>query len=459
MSKKILAALFISIVIAGTACAGTDGDQPGVETAKAVGAKPCGELATAECAKCGEPVPPETQPFEYKIGVNGFVRGEGVGSLNLSDFGYQPDHREGGLLYRVKPYAYWHPVDYIDIHLEGQGYGSMGGHDKSPDLSLYQGFAEARIPGKDWLSVKAGRQEFSYGSTFILGPDSFYNGLSFDAARVRLQPITGLSVDLLSGFYAAPSADGVKGNLSGAYASYAFSDGNALDAYGFRDTGSVDHHAGERLDSWGLRGTAKFEAITLELEPVYQSGEVLNPTTGGNDSISAYGGHADLSADATLGGLHHKFSIGYALGSGTKGAANGGSTAGEFRNPNNDTCIIGDMNVIGDLSGITVNDHHASGLQIITIGWGIDLTKNLTFSATSHYSSAGAVENGFSRSIGLETDFSMNYAINEDFSLLLAYDRFFTGAFFRDASGRSSDINYGYAMLSFNLDKTKPRKL
>ena len=434
-------------------------NEPGVATAPVAGAKPCGEAATSDGAQCGEPVPPEVPPFEYKIGVNGFVRGEGVGSLNLSDFGYHPDHREGGLLYRVKPYAYWHPVDYLDIHLEGQGYGSVGGHDKSPDLSLYQGFVEARLPGKEWLSVKAGRQEFSYGSTFILGPDSFYNGLSFDAARVRLQPVAALSIDLLGGFYAKPSADGVKGNLYGAYASFAFSEGNTLEAYGLRDTGSAEHHPGEHLESWGLRGTVRLGALSLELEPVYQSGALLTPVTGGNESISAYGGHADLSAEATLGGLHQKFSFGYALGSGTKGAADGASAAGEFRNPNNDTCIIGDMNLIGDLSGVTVNNHHASGLQIFTLGWGVDLAKDLAFSATGHYSRAGAVPDDFGRAIGLETDFSLNYTINEDFSLLLAYDRFFTGAFFRDASGSGSDIHYGYATLSFNLDKTKPRKL
>ena len=38
----------------------------------------------------------------------------------------------------------------------------------------------------------------SYGSTFILGPDSFYDGLSFDAARVRLQPIASLVSQNLS---------------------------------------------------------------------------------------------------------------------------------------------------------------------------------------------------------------------------------------------------------------------
>ena len=33
----------------------------------------------------------------------------------------------------------------------------------------------------------------------------------------------------------------------------------------------------------------------------------------------------------------------------------------------------------------------------------------------------------------------------------------FTGGFFRDASGSSSDIHYGYFMLQFDISKSKPK--
>ena len=113
------------------------------------------------------------------------------------------------------------------------------------------------------------------------------------------------------------------------------------------------------------------------------------------------------------------------------------------------------MHVIGDLSGVNVAGHHASGLQIYTLGWGIDITKKLNFTATAHYFMANGVENGFSRKLGLETDYNITYTINDDFSVIFAYDRFFTGEFFRNASGSGKDIDYGYAMLQFNFDKTK----
>lgn len=398
---------------------------------------------------------PEVPEFKYKVGVNGFVRGEAVNNFRLPDFSYAPGHGEGRFLYRVKPYAYWHPTDYLDIHVEGQGYGFTGGSQYSGKYSLYQGFVEGKIPEKDLLALKVGRQEFNYGSAFVLGPDSFYNGLSFDAARLRVQPLSPLTVDLLGGFYATPFSDGLKGYLAGTYATYTFSEGNAVEAYALRDTGSAERRGGEHLDTWGLRGTAKVGPVSLEIEPVYQSGKAFNSDSGANDNITAYGGHLDASVETDLAGFKNKFFTSYAYGSGSRDAANGGRINKEFRTPNNDNSLVGDMSVIGDMSGVTVGDSHASGLQIYTLGWGVDLTEKVNFSATGRYFLANNVPESFSRHLGLETDFTVTYAMNDNLSLIAGYDRFFTGGFFRDASGSGKDINYGYVMLQFDLAKTK----
>jgi alginate export protein len=403
-------------------------------------------------------VKPETPEFAYKAGVGGFLRGEGAGNFRLADFSQAPDHGEGRFLYRVKPYAYWHPTDYLDIHAEGQGYGFAGGnHQEYNRSSLYQGFVEAKVPGSDLLALKGGRQEFSYGSTFILGPDSFYDGLSFDAARLRVKPVEALTVDLLAGAYATPFSGGVKGNLAGAYSAYAISEGSAVEAYAFRDSGSTDHHAGEYLAIWGLRGTAKFGPVSLEFEPVYESGRTFNSARSANDRIDAFGGHLDATVESVLVGYNNKFFASYAYGSGSRAAANGISAAGEFRTPNNDNPLVGDMSVIGDMSGVTVGDHHASGLQIYTLGWGIDVLKELNFSATGRYFLANNVETGLSKNLGLETDFTLTYNVSDGLSFIAGYDRFFTGSFFRDASGSGKDIDYGYVMVQFDLFKSKPR--
>ena len=401
---------------------------------------------------------PELPAFAYKVGVGGFLRGEGVGSFRLPDFSYAPNHGEGRFLYRVKPYAYWHPTDWLDIHAEGQGYGFTGGsHQEFNRVSLYQGYVEAKLPGSEVVALKGGRQEFSYGSAFIIGPDSFYDGLSFDAARLRVKPVEPLTVDLLVGTYATPFSGGVEGNLAGAYATYGFSEGTAVEAYFFRDSGSTDHHAGEHLHIWGARFTGKVGPLAVEFEPVYESGRQFSAALGGNGRISAYGGHLDLSSESVLAGYNNKFFASYAYGSGSGEAANQLNFTREFRTPNNDNSLVGDMSVVGDMSGVTVNGHHASGLQIYTLGWGVDITKEVNFSATGRYFLANNVEDGLSRRLGLETDLTLTYNMAEGLSFILGYDRFSTGAFFRGASGSDRDINYGYLMVQFDISKSKPR--
>jgi hypothetical protein len=393
----------------------------------------------------------EAPAFQYKFGVNGILRSDVVGNFRLPDSSFTPGRREGRIVYRIKPYAYWHPADWLDIHMEGQGYGFDGGSQHTDKFNLYQGFVEAKLPGSDRLALKGGRQEFNYGSSFILGADSFYDGLSFDAVRLRVKPLEDLTVDLLGGSYAAPWADGVKGDLWGAYATYAPSKGSAIEAYLFRDAGSDDHHKGEYRDTYGLRSTSTLGPLTLEFEPVFQSGRLFNPDTGLNEEINAYGGHIDLAGEAKLGGIRNTIFLSYAAGSGDN------SGRKEFGNPNNDNSLVGDMGVIGALSGVDAGGFHASGIQAFTLGWGIDLADNINLTATGRKFMANAVPDGFGRYLGVEADFTLAYNISKDFSAIIGYDHFFTGKFFRDATGSDKGIDYGYAMLVFNLDKTKKR--
>jgi hypothetical protein len=397
------------------------------------------------------PVEPETTDFAYKIGVNGFLRGEGAKSFRLSDLSYAPGHDEGRFLYRIKPYAYWHPVDYLDLHLEGQGYGYNGGGQSLSELGLYQGFVEARIPGQNVVALKAGRQEFVYGSAFVLGSDTAFDGLSYDAVRLRLKPTNTLTLDIFAGRYAAKFSGGVSGNLFGGYLTFAPSDDSSLDLYALRDTAAGEHHDGTRLESLGLRSVSKLASFGLEVEPVYQTGKAFNAATGQNEDIDAFGGHIDLTRELETADVKHRFLMGYAAGSGSRNPKR------EFRNPDNDTSLLGDMHVVGDLSGIDAGDHHASGMQVYTLGWGIDLTDQLNFSATGHKFDAISTGDGISRHIGTEADFSLTYSFDKNLSLQLSYDRFFTERFFRDASGSAEDINYFYATLTFNIDKTKKR--
>ncbi len=399
---------------------------------------------------------PDRYDYEYRLGVNGFMRGEGAGTVRLPDSGYAPGHGEGRFLYRVKPYFFWHPAGWLDVHAEGQGYGYNGGSQQHSKVSLYQGFAEILCPSYEGNSLKAGRQELVYGSAFMLGSNSFYQGLTFDALRLRLTPVKPLMVDFFGGWYATPWSDGVEGSLAGAYATWNIAEGTALELYGFRDTGSDDRHSGEHRNSVGLRATAQLGPVFLEVEPVWQRGRLYNGVDE-NESINAWGGHVDLSADTDIAGFTNHLFAGAAYGSGSRDAAGGTSGRKEFLNQITDSSLTGDMGVVGDLSGLDVGDSHASGLQIYTLGWGVDITKELIFSATGRYFLANYTADEASRRIGLETDFTLTYEVSESLSVIAGYDRFFTGKFFRDASVSDDDIHYGYLMLQFDLSHSAPK--
>jgi len=396
---------------------------------------------------------PEEPPYLLKVGVSGYLRGEGSNNFtySLAGSGYTPDSGAGRLAYRIIPYLEWNPTAYLAITLQGQGYGFTLGSPRESQYSLYQTYLElSPLPAK-WISLKLGRQEFVYGSAFILGGNSFYNGLTFDAARLRITPLAELTLDLLGGSYAAPQSRYFRDSLVGAYLTYPLREGSGIEAYYLRDQGPQLTHSGEQLESVGIRGTARFGPASLEIEPVYQSGRLAD-STGRVEKIDAWGGHLDVTMDAEIKGVRNTFSCGYAYGSGSRDAADGRSTRREFSNTTNNSSLIGDMGLFHDLSGVTTNDGiHASGLQIATAGWGIDLLKNLNFTATGRSYRAAYTQAGMSRNLGVESDFILTWNMGDGTALILAYDHFFTGGFFREATGSTSDMEYGYAMLQFNL--------
>ena len=158
----------------------------------------------------------------------------------------------------------------------------------------------------------------------------------------------------------------------------------------------------------------------------------------------------DLTIDPALGRYPGKGFLSYAFGSGDRDAASGRFT--EFHNPNNDTPLIGDMSVVGDLSGVSAtgpagNTVHASGLHLITAGGGVDVTEKVNVSLDGHYYRAVKTPTGISKDVGFETNFIVTCKLTEQVSILASVNRFFTGQFYRDATGSGKDINYGYLQL------------
>ncbi|MEK6655647.1 MAG: alginate export family protein, partial [Thermodesulfobacteriota bacterium] len=274
------------------------------------------------------------------------------------------------------------------------------------------------------------------------------------AAKLSWKPAEKISLDLFGGQYVKKWAGDIEGKLYGVYATYAPRETLSVDLYGFRDTGGAGAtHVGgdhEVTYSVGTRIAGLIaKGVSVELEPVYQFGRKNRDGLSHND-IRAYGGHADLTIDPPLGRYPGKIFLSYAYGSGDGNPEEGKFT--EFHNPNNDTSLVGDMSVIGDLSGLSVvdpagNEVRASGLHVLTVGGGIDVTEKLNVSLDGHYFRAIKIPAGFSKDIGLETNLILTYKLNDRISLLASGNRFFTGDFFKDAAGSGKDINYVYAQL------------
>lgn len=389
-----------------------------------------------------------------KTGLDAMLRGESATSFSLADYTFTPNSNESRLLLRVRPSLTFTPAEYLAARIEGQWYAFHGDTDYDK-VRLYQGYLEGSLPGKR-VVLKAGRQELVYGSTFVLGGDSFFDGLSYDAVKLRVRPVDSLAIDLFAGKYSKDNSDGIRGELYGAHGTYRVSDDLAVDLYGFLDTGGeglIHNGRDEKSYSIGARIAGKLgTSITFEAEPVYQFGRHVEASS--HHEISAFGGHADLAIDHPIGRHPGRGFIGYAFGSGDGAATEGGFT--EFHNPNNDTALIGDMSVIGDLSGVTAidqagNEVHASGLHVVTVGGGVDLSEKLNLSLDGHYFRAVKTPAGISKDVGIETNLILTWNIIDNVALNASANRFFTGGFFKDATGSGKEINYGYLQAQANF--------
>ncbi len=407
---------------------------------------PPGGKSPQEAAANNPPDPLKFGPM--KLGLDSLVRPEATTNFSIGNFSFTPGNDERRILLRLRPSVTVSPSENLSARVEGQWYGFYDDKDFSL-ISLYQGYVEGVLPGVKGVSLKVGRQEFVYGSTFLLGADMFYDGLTFDAAKLSWKPTEKISLDLFGGRYVKKWAGGIEGKIYAIYATYTSKEILSVDLYGLRDTGGAgETHVGgehEVTYSVGTRLSGNLvKGVTFEVEPVYQFGR-KNKDGASHNHISAYGGHADLTIDPPLGRYAGKIFLSYAYGSGDGDPQQGKFT--EFHNPNNDTSIIGDMNVIGELGGLAVGTATASGLQVFTAGGGVDLTEKLNVSLDGHYFRSNKVPAGFSKEIGIETNLILTCKIKESISVLLSGNRFFTGGFFKDATGSGKDIDYVYAQL------------
>jgi hypothetical protein len=391
---------------------------------------------------------------EWEIDAGGQVRlrGDFAKNQNFTDFAFTPGQKEAQFLERTRVQA---SVENHSLNLEaffqGQWYGRWGGINKRSAFDLYQGYIEwEKILGSPF-SLKGGRQEFLYGSAFFIGTNDFYNGLSWDGLKTSISPFEKLIVDILAAKMVKLNPRDPDIYLSGFYSTYKLDKDGALEGYFFYNKGGfpISHRefvlvdSGQKWFTLGARLAGKIGRFDYELEPQFQWGRVKKTIGDGRDPVRAYGGHADLGYALNLPWEPRLFGK-YAYGSGDNNPFDGRYR--EFHGSvfNDDGSLYGDMKVVPDQSGVTVNDIHASGLQIWVGGISLNPLSKLNVTFRVHRFVANMVPSGFSKDIGTELDLPISYKLTKGMSFILGLNRFYTGRFFEQASGSKKNIDYAY---------------
>jgi Alginate export len=394
-----------------------------------------------------------TAEDRWKLDAGGQVRlrGDFARNQNFTDFAFTPGEREAQFLQRTRIHgSVENPALGLKGFAQGQWYGRWGGIDNRSEIDLYQGFIEWNHLLSSPLSLKAGRQDFSYGSTFFLGPNDFYNGLSWDGLQVNIRPNDAFQADILGVKMSKLNSGDPSLYLTGVYSTYQVNQGTVVDGYFFYHKGGFPflhrefeiEDSGQKWFTLGIRLAGKVGGFDYELEPQVQWGRVKNPMRDEKDEIRAYGGHVDLGYTFPIPWEPRVFAA-YAYGSGDSDPFDG-----KYReyhgNVFNDNYLVGDMSVIADLSGVTVNGIHASGIQAWVAGISVNPLSNFNLNLDIHFFRASKVPQGLSRDLGTEVNLFAAYKLGKRISFLAGLNKFFTGRFFEQASGSGKNINYGY---------------
>jgi hypothetical protein len=390
--------------------------------------------------------------WELDAGGQVHLRGDFAKNQNFTDFAFTPVHREAQFLERTRLQA---SVENHALNLEGfvqvQWYGRWGGIDKRSAFDLYQGYVEwEKILGSS-VSLKAGRQEFLYGSAFFIGTNDFYNGLSWDGAKGSVKPFESLDIDVLGAKMVKLNPGDPDIYLAGLYTTYKIFKEGSLEGYLFHTKGGfpLSHRefvlidSGQKWFTLGGRLAGKAGGLDYELEPQFQWGKVRNTVGDGRDLVRTYGGHIDLGYTFKLPWVPRVFAA-YAYGSGDSNPFDGRYR--EFHGSifNDASNLYGETKVIPDQSGVTVNDIHASGLQVWVGGLSINPLSKLNVTLRVHHFLANKVPSGFSHHVGTEFDLPISYKLTKGLSFIVGLNKFYTGRFFEQASGSKRNIEYGY---------------
>ncbi len=329
------------------------------------------------------------------------------------------------------------------------------------ELDIQQAFADFSFDINDStrVTLRAGRQAFSFGAQRLVSPLPWANSLrSWDGVTAIIN-VSGWTV---TGFWTqfAPVQkfsfnDPDSGTqFFGVYATGAlgFVKGMNADVYVLglhRDTAAFNGTAGreERYTIGGrIFGKTLGGALDYDLEGAFQIGEV------GAGDVSAFMVAAQVGYTLADVATKPRLHLGFDYASGDDSPGGDVETFNQLFPLGHaffgyiDT--VGRQNIIDVSSGVTIKP-----------------TKKLTVRGDAHFfwraSDSDALFNagggvarasapGASSFVGVELDLTVQYAISRHASGLLGYSRFFAGDFIDD-TGANDDIGFLYAQLQYTF--------
>jgi Alginate export len=284
------------------------------------------------------------------------------------DLGF--DLGSGGSVF-IQPQAYyvWGGINGSNFAVNGYGaaggWGLQGSSDRD-ELQIYQAYVtlNQNIGGFD-TEISVGRMELAFGSEMLLGNASVGQGVSYDAVKVKLNPIAGLTTtvfaaklvenDVLnSGIGSIVGADDFgwwgfndtvnnDAHLFGVWNTMDVTNNVLVDAYiiylndQIEDSADVAFFGTEaEVKLWTLGARVKVDELMLvgqtfdaSAELAVQFGEAFG---GAIDISNAYGLEVEVGVTTSLP-LNPRFAIGYAQASGDESDPFGNNTANNSFNP------------------------------------------------------------------------------------------------------------------------------
>jgi len=294
------------------------------------------------------------------------------------------------------------------------------------DVNLYQAYVNVKNLWGTPLSLRVGRQELVFGSSFLLGNNSsnaFFTGLSYDAIRLTFANDM-FKIDAFAAKLAESFKNFGKGDvdLYGIYGSYIGIEDVTIDAYGLyvRD----DSVVGNDIDLYtvGLRGAGTMSGFDFDAEVAYQMGSV-----DGQPSACPFGfGEADVDY-GTFGAnvdLGYTFDTTWQPRVFAKAAYFGGGDPDESCWSNDRTLPFNRLFSDVDYSLFLDNQSNLTNLIFYGLGVQVMPTECVSLKLMGAYLD---LDNsiGEQNSLGWEVALSGTYHYSEDLAFSAGYSHFF----------------------------------